>query len=175
MRGLGPSGAIGSCSGWATRWTRSTTAPRVSSRSSASPARDLPFGVLVEALDEHLGSLTATQLSGLDPEHEAHLAAIFPAFARRAAGAPVLAAERYRSHPALLDLLDRLALSRPLALLLDDVHAADPATLEFCPALLRQALVGSERDAVDHALGAAWATIQDGRLTPGGPSCFVGP
>src|SRR5262249_56057949 len=46
--------------------------------------------------------------------------------------------ERYRSHRAVRALLERLATARPLLLVLDDFHWADPASLELLGALLRR-------------------------------------
>ena len=50
----------------------------------------------------------------------------------------MLAAERYRAHRAVIELLGRLAATRPLVLTLDDMHDADPASLELLVALLRR-------------------------------------
>src|SRR5919107_313325 len=68
---------------------------------------------------------------------------------RRGAGALVIAgepgivpalgaagAERHRVHRALRDLLERLAAARPLVICLDDVHWADPASLDALAALV---------------------------------------
>ena len=48
------------------------------------------------------------------------------------------AAERFRHHRALRALLELLARERPVALLLDDLHWADEASLEFVLHLLRR-------------------------------------
>ena len=45
--------------------------------------------------------------------------------------------ERYRAHRAVRELLERLAVGRPLVLLLDDVHWADAASVDLLAALLR--------------------------------------
>ena len=45
--------------------------------------------------------------------------------------------ERYRAHRAVRELLERSAVRRPLVLTLDDVHWADPASVELLAALLR--------------------------------------
>ena len=46
--------------------------------------------------------------------------------------------ERYRSHRAVRALLEQLAETRPLVLVLDDFHWADPASVELFGALLRR-------------------------------------
>ena len=101
--------------------------------------RDLPYGALVDAVDTHLRTLDDTRLRGL--EHQ-QLARIFPALEDEAPRAPMLAAERYRAHRAVLELIARLAATRPLVLTLDDMHDADPALLELLVALLRRAPEG---------------------------------
>src|SRR4051794_3964899 len=44
--------------------------------------RDVPFGLLVEALDAYLDGSGAADLAALDPEHRRRLAAILPAAAQ---------------------------------------------------------------------------------------------
>lgn len=97
--------------------------------------RELPYGPLVDALDAHLATLDDTRLRGLDTEQ---LGGIFPALADRAGATPTLAVERYRSHRAVIELLARLAATKPLVLTLDDMHHADPASLELLLALVRR-------------------------------------
>ena len=46
--------------------------------------------------------------------------------------------ERYRSHRAVREFLKRLAAPTPLALVVDDVHWADSASVELLSALLRR-------------------------------------
>ena len=46
--------------------------------------------------------------------------------------------ERYRSHRAVRELLERLTATEPLVLVLDDVHWADSASVELLGALLRR-------------------------------------
>ena len=59
--------------------------------------------------------------------------------------APVsaLATERWRVHRALAARLADIAAGRPLLLVIDDVHWADPATLEFLEHLVRRPPAGS--------------------------------
>ena len=100
--------------------------------------RELPFGVLVDALDDHLAGLDPRRLARAGGERLAELAAIFPALDGPAVPAGALQAERYRAHRAVQELLDGLAVGRPLLLSLDDLHWADQASLEVVASLLRR-------------------------------------
>ena len=100
--------------------------------------RELPFGVLVDALDDHLGGLDQRRLERAGGERLAELAAIFPALDGPAVPEGALKAERYRAHRAVQELLDGLAVGRPLLLALDDLHWADQASLEVVASLLRR-------------------------------------
>jgi DNA-binding CsgD family transcriptional regulator len=97
-----------------------------------------PFGVLVDALDDYLGSLERRDLEGLESELD-ELAWVFPAIARSAERPHVvLVGERYRAYRAIRGLLDVLGARRPVVLALDDVHWADEASTEFLSYLLRR-------------------------------------
>ena len=100
--------------------------------------RDLPFGVFVDALDDHLRALDPQKLRRLGEELAGELGQVFPALAGLASStAPLIADERYRAHRAVRDLLERLSAGRPLVLVLDDLHWADHASLEFLVYLSR--------------------------------------
>jgi ATP/maltotriose-dependent transcriptional regulator MalT len=101
--------------------------------------RDVPFAVFVDALDQYLAGLEPPGLSVLDPQVQAELAHVFPSlWTLGAAEAVAPQHERYRSHRAIRALLEHLAAARPLLLLLDDLHWADPASVELLGALLRR-------------------------------------
>ena len=103
----------------------------------ASPSEaDLPFGLLAAALDEHLAGLGARRLATLGLTDPAALAGALPALGP--APDPAAAGDRHRAHRALRDLLERLSAGRPLVLALDDVHWADPASLDALAALARR-------------------------------------
>ena len=107
---------------------------------AAEHERDVPFGVVIDALDDHVATLHDRRIESLGPERRGELAAVLPAVAEQSI-APLEAAgpaERFRYHRALAALLDMLARERPLALVLDDVHWADDASVELILHLLRR-------------------------------------
>jgi ATP/maltotriose-dependent transcriptional regulator MalT len=100
---------------------------------------DLPFSVFVDALDEYVASLEPDRLAVLDDAVQAELAHIFPALSALAGGHQTSPQhERYRSHRAVRALLEHLAQTLPLVLVLDDFHWADSASVELLSALLRR-------------------------------------
>ena len=108
--------------------------------SASELERDLPFWIFVDALDEYVAGLDPRELSGLSDETLGEIAHMLPSASTVDAGdARLLQDERYRAHRAMRELLDRLALSRPLVLVLDDVHWADPASVDLMTALVRGA------------------------------------
>ena len=107
--------------------------------SASELERELPFSVFVHALDEYAEGLGPDQLSTLGEDVQAELAHVFPSLSGLAGRRAVaLQHERYRSHRAVRALLEHLALSRPLVLVLDDIHWADSASVELLGALLRR-------------------------------------
>ena len=93
--------------------------------------RDVPYALLIDALDAHLAqhgvpALPQAQLTAL--------AGTFPALAGYA-GAPV---ERHELHRAVRALLEALAAPRGLTLLLDDLHWADPASIALVASIVRR-------------------------------------
>ena len=105
---------------------RSSSSARPSERgclalrgSAAEFERELPFGLVVDALDEYLESL--------DPREFNRLAAEDLRRARRGCSRrcssldpgtdqPTTAAERFRAHRAVRELIERLAVTQPLVL-----------------------------------------------------------
>jgi len=99
-----------------------------------------PFGVFVQALDAYLETLSEGAIERLSTDRLGELGVVFPALSRLADAVeqPVSATERFRLHQAVRELLERLAVSQPVALLLDDVHWADGASLELLFSLARR-------------------------------------
>src|SRR4051794_15712447 len=135
---------------------------------------DLPFWVFVDALDEFVAGLEPRRLNALDDQVRAELELVFPSIPRQAAVAgPALQDERYRTHRAVRELLECVASSRPLVLVLDDVHWADPASIELLAALLRTppsaavllAMAARPRQISERLGGALERAHRGGRLT----------
>jgi DNA-binding CsgD family transcriptional regulator/tetratricopeptide (TPR) repeat protein len=111
----------------------------VLSGSASELERDLPFSLFVDALDEYVRGLDPKVVAGLDADVRAELGHVFPSLTTLAAGPQTaLQHERYRSHRAVRALLEQLASAQPLVLTLDDLHWADPASVELLGALLRR-------------------------------------
>jgi DNA-binding CsgD family transcriptional regulator len=93
---------------------------------------DLPYGLFTDALDGHLAALGERRVARLGLADPGALGALLPALGEGAG------ADRHRTHRALRDLLERLASPRPLVLCLDDVHWADPGSVDALAALVRR-------------------------------------
>ena len=103
---------------------------------AAEHERDVPFGLVIDALDDHVATLHPRRIESVG----ADLAAVLPSAAACSDATPsaVGAGERYRSHRALRALVEMLGRERPVALLLDDLHWADDASVELVLHLLRR-------------------------------------
>jgi len=101
--------------------------------------RDLPFSVFVDALDEYVQALDPRRLDALDEGVRLELATVFPSLQAHADRRRVaMQEERYRSYRAVRLLLELLARRQPVVLALDDVHWADPASVELLGTLLQR-------------------------------------
>jgi DNA-binding NarL/FixJ family response regulator len=104
---------------------------------AAEHERDVPFGVVVDALDDHVAAMHPRRVESLGTE----LGAVLPAAAARSSAQPPShagAAERFRYHRALRSLLELIGREKPVVLMLDDLHWADDASVEFVLHLLRR-------------------------------------
>jgi DNA-binding CsgD family transcriptional regulator len=130
--GIGKSALLGEAGGLAAE-----SGLLVLAGSAAEHERDVPFSLVVDALDDHVASLHPERVRSAGVE----LGAVLPSAsddaeaAELAVGGP---AERYRYHRALRALLELLGRERPFALVLDDLHWADDASVEFVLHLLRR-------------------------------------
>ena len=106
---------------------------------AAELEQDLPFWPFVDALDEYIRGIDPLQLGELGPDIRAELATVFPSMAALGDEERVgNQHERYRSHRAVRALLEVLAQRHPVVLVLDDLHWADPASVELLGALLNR-------------------------------------
>ena len=101
---------------------------------------DVPFAVLIDTLDDYLRTLEPKDVDRLSADRLGALAAVFPSLQRLAAAVdiPVNAAERFRVHRAVGELIERLAARQPILLVLDDLQWADAASLELAAHLARR-------------------------------------
>ena len=100
--------------------------------------RDVPFWVFVDALDEYLRGLDPAVLGSIDDDVRAELAHVFPAVPAGDGVVASLQNERYRTHRAVRALLEGLTATKPVVLVLDDLHWADSGSAELLGALLHR-------------------------------------
>lgn len=107
---------------------------------AAESERDVPFGVVVDALNDYLGSLEPALVRSLDDATARELASIFPALGSLGSelGIRGLGADRYRAQYAIRTVLERLASRQAVVLLLDDLHWADGASIEVIAHISRR-------------------------------------
>ncbi|GAA2798762.1 helix-turn-helix transcriptional regulator [Crossiella cryophila] len=102
--------------------------------------QDAPFAAVVDALDDHLESQIGLLTRRLPLPEARLLSSVFPGLTIDLPQVPIPAGAggaRYRLHRAVRTLLEVLAESSGLTLLLDDVHWADEATIELLDYLVR--------------------------------------
>ncbi len=157
----------------------------------------LPFSALVDALDDHVDACHPELAARLGTAQQRLLATAFPAFAATTPGEvedtdPDTGTDRsgmvrLRLYRALRQLVDELAAPAGLALILDDVHWADPSSAEFLDHLVRHpprgrvlvavayrpAQTSPRVAALVHAAGGHEVTV--GPLGPAEVAAFLGP
>ena len=114
--------------------------------------RDAPLAALADALDDHLETLSERQLTRLSESERRLLGSVFAGILT---DVPAEAADRYRLFRAVRNLLELLAESGGLMLVLDDVHWADESSVELLDHLLRHAPRGRIVVAVAYRPGQA--------------------
>jgi DNA-binding NarL/FixJ family response regulator len=146
----------------------------VLSGSASELERELPFWIFVDALDEYVQGLEPRRLDSLDDDALSELAHVLPSLPARGDGdGTPRPDERYRTHRAVRQLLERLAVPKPLVLLLDDLHWADSGSIELLGSLLRRppttavliALALRPRQVPERLSGALERADQAGILT----------
>ncbi|QXJ20374.1 AAA family ATPase [Actinomadura graeca] len=105
--------------------------------------QEMPFGAIVDALDDHLED----HFPDLNPATVRLLAPVFPALstvlgdglpgAAPGGGPETTPVARYQLYRAVRHLLEELAAPSGLVLIVDDVHWADDATIELLDHLVR--------------------------------------
>ncbi|HEY8582766.1 MAG TPA: AAA family ATPase [Capillimicrobium sp.] len=108
---------------------------------AAEYEQDLPYGPWVDALDEAVGAMGGAE--GPDEELLGDLSPLLPtARARGTASGADAADRRLVVHGALRGLLTALGRRGPLLVVLDDLHWADPASIDLLASLLRRLPAG---------------------------------
>ena len=110
---------------------------------AAELEQDVPFALWVDALDGHVAELPEDALAALGTERLADLAVAVPAAARACVVAPSPTVERHRVARAVRALVEALAARRPVTLVLDDAHWADPASADVVALLLHRPPAGT--------------------------------
>ena len=102
--------------------------------------QDVPFGAIIDALNDYLGTLDSSFVHALEPAALQELAEVFPSLSGLAHDTSIRQAppDRYRFRYAIRAVLERLAARRPVLLVLDDLHWADPASFDLIAHLLRR-------------------------------------
>ncbi|GII57430.1 hypothetical protein Pth03_58190 [Planotetraspora thailandica] len=106
----------------------------------------LPYSALVDALDDHLHSRRADVVGAVGTAQAEMLAGVFPALAsEEGREVPITdrsSLARYRLFRALREMIDTLAGTTGLVLILDDVHWADEGSMEFLDHIVRHPPAG---------------------------------
>ena len=99
----------------------------------------IPFSIVVEALESHLRTLSVEALATLCGPQLMALRDVLPSVARATAIDGAQSPGRIAVFEAFVLVLEALARERPLVLVLDDAHRADPSTWELVHYLARNA------------------------------------
>jgi predicted ATPase len=138
--------------------------------------REMPFGVMVDALDDHVESRARTLAADLGAGPAQLLATVFPSLSAAVppgseAGVDLTGLARYRLFRTVAQLLGEMAGTAGLVLILDDVHWADETSVEFLDHLARHPPRGRTLVAVGYRPAQApprLMTLVDAAAGPGG-------
>src|SRR5690606_661300 len=96
----------------------------------------VPYQPFVEALDAHVAATPSDEMPALDERALAELASVLPSLSR--SRRPRTRRSRGALFEAIVALIGSVAAERPLLLVLDDLHWADPDTLLLLRHLVRR-------------------------------------
>ncbi|MGH2866721.1 MAG: helix-turn-helix transcriptional regulator [Solirubrobacteraceae bacterium] len=104
---------------------------------------DVPYRLVIDTLDAVLAARGATWFRRLADDHLAELAMVHPSLRQFGVSrAPALQSERHRVHSAVRAVFNELAQDQPLMVVHDDVHWADPESVEALAHALRTGIDG---------------------------------
>jgi len=128
---------------------------------AAEYERELPFGLVIDAVDPYLEALDSQAYERLARDRVGELASVFPALhgLGEVAQEPATATERFRIHNAVRELLERLAARQPILFVLEDLHWADGASLELITHLVRRPPQAAVTLALSYRTGQADAAM----------------
>jgi ATP/maltotriose-dependent transcriptional regulator MalT len=145
---------------------------------AAEYEQQMPFGMVIDALDDHLELCAEALPESLGPAAMRSLATVFPSLSGTLAddiaepGRDHTGLARYRLYRVIRQLLDELARPSGLVLILDDAHWADDASAELLEHLVRHPVRGRTLIAVSYRPAQAsprLATlVETAGQTPGG-------
>ncbi len=151
--------------------------------------QELPFGAVVDALDDQVEALLPGLTERLGADTSALLATVLPSVRALSPGPAAAAASgpgsdltsRLRVYRAMRRLLEDLAVTDGLVLILDDVHWADSASIELLDHLVRHPPRGRVLVAIAYRPAQASARLAallgsagaHGREVPVGPLTFA--
>ncbi len=133
---------------------------------------ELPFGLLIDALEPHLAGVDPERLRDLSAPGVEPLGPVLPSLRDSDTDPGRGSEERHLTYRAARALLERLGAERPLALVFDDVQWADPASIELISFLVRRPPAAPVLLAIGHRsgqlapllAGALGAGARDGQL-----------
>ncbi len=99
----------------------------------------IPFSLLVEALEGYLRSLKANDIAAVCGSRLAVLREVLPSVGAALPPDPSASPSRLATFEAFICLLEAIARDRPLVIVLDDAHRADPSSWELLHYLARNA------------------------------------
>jgi len=106
-------------------------------------AATLPFSAVAEGLESHLRTLAPARVAELCQPYAAALTALVPSVAVALGDQPGAAPGRLGMLEAFTRLLAALAADRPVVLVVDDLHRADPSTWDLVGYIARSPLAAA--------------------------------